>query len=240
MNHNQVQRLRILAIVPAFNEEATIESVTREIYSKVPGIDVCVVNDGSVDSTRILAEKSGAIVISHPFNMGIGVAVQTGFIYAVRQKYDIAIQVDGDGQHDPAYIPAMISALKQSKADMVSGSRFINKEGYKSSFLRRMGIVCFEILISFLLRQRISDSTSGFRIFNRAVIEFLANSYPEDYPEPEVLVILKKAGFKITEVPVVMRKRQGGKSSIKGFKSFHYMVKVILAILMQSMKGEKK
>lgn len=240
MDNKNAHRVRVLAIVPAYNEEATIDSVVKEILKKVPCIDVCVVDDGSVDSTVVRAKKSGAIVISHPFNMGIGVAVQTGFIYALRQKYDIAVQVDGDGQHDPAYIPAMMSLLAKGEVDVVSGSRFLNKGGYKSSFWRRAGIVFFEIINRVLVGQRITDSTSGFRAFNRRVIEFLAGNYPEDYPEPEVVIILKKAGFKITEVPVVMRKRQGGKSSIRGFKPLHYMVKVILAILMQVLKGEKR
>ncbi len=240
MNKKNKDSGRALAIVPAYNEEATIESVVQEIVKKVPGIDICVVDDGSTDSTRIRAQRSGAIVISHPLNMGIGVAVQTGFMYAVHHKYDSAVQVDGDGQHDPVFIPAMMSLLAQGEADVVSGSRFIDKGGYKSSFLRRIGIWFFEIMNRVLVGQRISDSTSGFRAFNRPAIEFLADDYPEDYPEPEVVIMLKKAGFRIKEVPVVMRERQGGRSSIRGFKPFHYMVKVILAILIQSLKGEKR
>lgn len=240
MKNKRGDRLRVLAIVPAYNEEATIASVVREIVKEVPGIAVCVIDDGSTDSTRIRAQESGAIVISHPLNMGIGVAVQTGFMYAVRHEYDIAVQVDADGQHDPTFIPAMISLLVKGEADVVSGSRFLNKKGYKSSFLRRLGISFFAVMNQVLVGQRISDSTSGFRAFSRPVIELLADTYPEDYPEPEVVIILKKAGFKMREVPVVMRERQGGRSSIRGFKPFHYMVKVILAILMQALKGEKR
>lgn len=240
MDQNITQNPRVLAIVPAYNEEVTIQSVIQEIIAKVPGIFVCVVNDGSNDKTAEKAKNSGAVVISHPFNMGIGAAVQTGFIYAIRNNFDIAVQVDADGQHDPSFITKMVSDLQQMNADIVSGSRFINEGGYKSSFLRRIGIVIFEIINRLVVGQKITDSTSGFRAFNKQAIAFLADKYPEDYPEPEVLIILRKNGYKINEIPVEMRSRQGGQSSIKGYKSLHYMVKVILAILMQSIKVEEK
>jgi glycosyltransferase involved in cell wall biosynthesis len=240
MDQNIALNLRVLAIVPAYNEEITIQPVIQEIVDKVPGIVVCVVNDGSNDKTVEKAKDSGAVVISHPFNMGIGAAVQTGFIYAIRNNFDIAVQVDGDGQHDPLFITKMVSDLKQMNADVVSGSRFIKKGGYKSSFLRRVGILIFEVINRLVVGQKITDSTSGFRAFNQRAIAFLADKYPEDYPEPEVLIILKKNGYKVIEIPVEMRSRQGGQSSIKGYKSLHYMVKVILAILMQSVKREAK
>ncbi len=240
MNQTIAQNLRVLAIVPAYNEEITIQSVVQEIVDKVPGIVVCVVNDGSYDNTADVAKKSGAVVISHPFNMGIGAAVQTGFIYAIRNNFDVAVQVDADGQHDPSFIMKMVSDLTQMNADVVSGSRFIKKGGYKSSFLRRIGIVIFEIINRLVVGQKITDSTSGFRAFSKRAIVFLADKYPEDYPEPEVLIILKKNGYKVIEIPVEMRNRQGGQSSIKGYKSLHYMAKVILAILMQSVKREAK
>jgi glycosyltransferase involved in cell wall biosynthesis len=229
-------RLRVLAIVPAYNEAETIESVIREIQKKVTDIDICVVNDGSTDNTKTVAQIPGTVVISHPFNMGIGATVQTGFMYALRNNYDIAVQVDADGQHDPSFINALLSMLQENKYDVASGSRFLKKSGYKSSLLRRVGIIIFEVINRLVIRQRITDSTSGFRAFNRSAIKFLANKYPEDYPEPEVLIILKKNGFRITEIPAEMRSRQGGQSSIRGFKSLHYMVKVILAILMESIK----
>ncbi|MCX8014442.1 MAG: glycosyltransferase family 2 protein [candidate division WOR-3 bacterium] len=231
---------KILAIVPAYNESETIELVIKEIFEKVPGIDVCVVNDGSIDDTAEKARKAGAIVISLPFNMGIGAAVQTGFMYAVQNQYDYAVQVDADGQHNPIYINEMISILKSSNYDVVSGSRFLNKTGYKAPWLRRLGIKILEIINRVFVKQKITDCTSGFRAFNRSALKFLAQIYPEDYPEPEVLIILKKNKFRIVEIPVVMRNRLGGKSSIRGFKSFHYMAKVILAIIMESVKGVKK
>jgi len=231
--------LRVLTIVPAYNETATIEFVVNDILNKVNDIKVCVVDDGSIDDTKIKALKLGAVVLSHPFNMGIGAAVQTGFLYALQNNFDVAVQIDGDGQHDPAFIPNMIDIIQQNKSDVVSGSRFLEKGGYKSSFPRRIGITFFELVNRLLTGQRITDSTSGFRAFNRNAIALLAYNYPEDYPEPEVLIILKRAGLKVMEIPVVMRARQGGQSSIRGFKSFHYMVKVILALLMQSIKRRK-
>lgn len=231
---------KILAIVPAYNESETIEMVINEILDKVPGTDICVVNDGSIDDTAEKARRAGAIVISLPFNMGIGAAVQTGFMYAVENKYDFAVQVDADGQHDPSYINKMISILKQNNYDVVSGSRFLNKTGYKSPWLRRLGIKILEIINRVVVRQKITDCTSGFRAFNRSALEFLAQVYPEDYPEPEVLIVLKKNKFRIIEIPVIMRNRLGGQSSIRGLKSFHYMVKVILAIIMESVKGVKR
>jgi glycosyltransferase involved in cell wall biosynthesis len=240
MREKHDQAPRVLAILPAFNEEVTIASVIAEIREKVKGVDICVVNDGSSDRTAEKARGKGVQILNHPYNMGIGVAVQTGFIYAARKNYDIAVQVDADGQHDPAYIENMVTLLQKGTADVVSGSRFISKNGYKSSFPRRLGILWFDWVNRLILGQRITDSTSGFRAFNRQTIEFLADNYPEDYPEPEVLVILEKAGFRVREIPVKMRKRQGGKSSIRGFKSLHYMIKVMLAILMRSLKGVKR
>lgn len=231
---------KILAIVPAYNESATIELVIKEISESVPGIDICVIDDGSIDDTAERARAVGAIVISLPFNMGIGAAVQTGFMYAVQNQYNYAVQVDADGQHDPSYINQMISILKQNNYDVVSGSRFLNKTGYKSPWLRRLGIKILELINRVFIKQKITDCTSGFRAFNRRALEFLAQYYPEDYPEPEVLIVLKKNKFRVIEIPVVMRNRLGGKSSIRGFKSLHYMVKVILAIIMESVKGVKK
>lgn len=231
---------KILAIVPAYNESATIELVIKEISESVPGIDICVIDDGSIDDTAERARGVGAIVISLPFNMGIGAAVQTGFMYAVQNQYNYAVQVDADGQHDPSYINQMISILKQNNYDVVSGSRFLNKSGYKSPWLRRLGIKILELINRVFIKQKITDCTSGFRAFNRRALEFLAQYYPEDYPEPEVLIVLKKNKFRVIEIPVVMRNRLGGTSSIRGFKSLHYMIKVILAIIMESLKGVKK
>ncbi|MCD6417205.1 glycosyltransferase family 2 protein [bacterium] len=226
------ENLRVIAVIPAYNEESTIEKVVGEVKASVSGIDVVVVDDGSSDDTYHCALKSGAKVVRHPFNMGIGATVQTGFKFAAKRNYDVAIQVDGDGQHNPSYIPEMLKILKNSDADVVGGSRFLEKKGFQSSLLRRMGIKFFELIFKILVGIDVTDCTSGFRAFGKDALYFVAKNYPEDYPEPEAVILLKKAGFKFVEIPVVMRERQGGSTSIKGFKPFHYMVKVTLALLM--------
>ncbi|UCG92810.1 MAG: glycosyltransferase family 2 protein [candidate division WOR-3 bacterium] len=229
---------RILIIIPAYNEEDTITSVIKEIREKIAHADICVVNDGSSDSTAHVVSRLGVHAVNLPFNMGIGAAVQTGFLYAKINDYDYAIQVDADGQHNISYINALITLLDNDSLDIVSGSRFLERSGYRSSFLRRIGILWFELMNKIITGQRITDSTSGFRLYNRRAIAFFSKNYPEDYPEPEVIIVAKKAGFCVREIPVTMRERQGGESSIKGWKVVHYMIKVVLSMIMQSLKGE--
>lgn len=231
-----MQKLRTIAVVPAYNEEETIEGVVDEIRKKAPGVDVVVVDDGSVDHTAQKARAAGAFVVKHPFNMGIGAAVQTGFKFAVREGYDAAVQVDGDGQHNPKYIPQMIELLERGDADVVSGSRFLKKEGFQSSLLRRIGIRFFELLYRLLVGIRVSDCTSGFRAFGPKALSLVAENYPDDYPEPEAVIMLHRAGLRFTEIPVVMRERQAGSSSIKGIKPIHYMIKVTLALFMHRLR----
>lgn len=226
----------ILIIIPAFNEAENISDVIREIEAIDLNCDIIVVNDGSRDQTGAIA-ASMVRVINLSSNLGIGGAVQTGFKYASRNGYRIAIQFDGDGQHIAAEIPKLLQSLDRKGAAMAIGSRFLEPhDGFRSTFPRRMGIRIFEMLNSFLIRQRITDNTSGFRAYNRAAIEFLAHNYPSDYPEPEAVILLGKNGFVLTEVFTMMRERQGGDSSIAGITGIYYMIKVILAVLMTALR----
>lgn len=230
--------MKIIAIVPSFNEEKNIVNVIKSIKNENSMIDILVVNDGSDDKTGELAESTGqAFVVNLPCNLGIGGAVQTGFKFAKKNNYDIAFQIDGDGQHIPSEINKLIGPIKKQEADVVIGSRFYQKhEGFKSSVVRRIGIKVFEIVNSLLIKQRITDNTSGFRAYNTKAIHFLADNYPTDYPEPEAIILLGRNGFRLKEVFVGMKERTGGGSSITGFKSIYYMIKVLLAIFMNALR----
>ena len=225
--------MKILAIVPAFNEEESIAGVIEALKGADPLIDILVVNDGSDDRTGAVAQSLGfARVVNLPCNLGIGGAVQTGFIFAKRGDYDIAFQFDGDGQHLASEIEKILAPVKDNLADVVIGSRFCGSGGgYRSTLSRRLGIKVFEIVNLLLIRQRVTDNTSGFRAYNRKAIHFLARNYPMDYPEPEAVLVLGKNGFKLKEVPVRVRKRAGGRSSISGTGSLYYMIKVLLALV---------
>lgn len=231
-------RDRILIIVPAYNEEKNIRKVIQSLHDYDPQYQCLVVNDGSKDNTQAEAEANGlAKVVQLPSNLGIGGAVQTGFKYALYNGFDIAIQFDGDGQHLASEIPKIIQPLQNNEADVCIGSRFVKKtQGFQSTFSRRIGIKIFELMSRFLIKKSITDSTSGFRAYNKATIKFLAANYPTDYPEPETVILLGKNDFRVTEVSVEMLERQGGESSISGLKSMHYMLKVILAMLMTSQR----
>ncbi len=224
--------MRMLAIVPAYNEADMVGRVVRDIQRQAPGFDVLVVDDGSTDATAAEAEAQGAIVIRHPYNLGIGGAVQSGYKYALRHDYDVAVQVDGDGQHKPEYLPEMAEALQtgSSKADMVYGSRFLGDPGYKVPLARRAGNLIFSIVLTTITRQRITDPTSGFRMTNRRGIELFARDYPHDYPEVEALLMLHAHHLRIHEVHVRMNARGFGQSSIDYPRSAYYMVKVMLAL----------
>ena len=217
-------------IVPALNESANIARVIHSLREEVPGADIVVINDGSADDTGAIARANGAAVIDMPFNVGIGAAVQAGILYARRCGYDVAIQVDGDGQHPPSEVPKLTERIARGDCDMVIGSRFVQRSGYRGSLSRRTGIAVFWLVNAVLIRRRITDSTSGFRAFNRAAIEFLAVEYPHDFPEPESIVTLCRNGFRVVEVPVEMRARQSGRSSITFVRSVYYMMKVLIAM----------
>ncbi|HHJ8650582.1 TPA: glycosyltransferase family 2 protein, partial [Streptococcus pyogenes] len=214
-----------------------IVNTIRTIESDAPDFDYIIIDDCSTDNTLAICQKQGFNVISLPINLGIGGAVQTGYRYAQRCGYDVAVQVDGDGQHNPCYLEKMVEVLVQSSVNMVIGSRFITKEGFQSSFARRIGIKYFTWLIALLTGKKITDATSGLRLIDRSLIERFANHYPDDYPEPETVVDVLVSHFKVKEIPVVMNERQGGVSSISLTKSVYYMIKVTLAILVVRLKG---
>ena len=221
-----------LAVVPAYNEAATVGAVVRGIHEHAPDFDVLVVDDGSTDDTRRIAQDAGARVLHHPFNLGIGGAVQSGFFYALERGYDYMVQVDGDGQHDPKEIGRLVDAMRADyTVDMVCGSRFLSAdETYPAPISRRTGIHLFAFIVSRLVGQRVSDPTSGFRLHNRRAIALFARDYPHDYPEVEAVLVLHFHRLRMRETPVKMLQRGGGRSSIGSGKSVYYMVKVLLAI----------
>ncbi|AAK33732.1 glycosyl transferase family 2 [Streptococcus pyogenes JRS4] len=231
--------MKKLIIIPAYNESSNIVNTIRTIESDAPDFDYIIIDDCSTDNTLAICQKQGFNVISLPINLGIGGAVQTGYRYAQRCGYDVAVQVDGDGQHNPCYLEKMVEVLVQSSVNMVIGSRFITKEGFQSSFARRIGIKYFTWLIALLTGKKITDATSGLRLIDRSLIERFANHYPDDYPEPETVVDVLVSHFKVKEIPVVMNERQGGVSSISLTKSVYYMIKVTLAILVVRLKGNR-
>ena len=222
---------RILLIIPAYNEEENIESVVNNIQQNYPQYDYVIVNDGSGDRTEEICEDNEYRLLNLPLNLGIGGAVQTGYRYALKNHYDIAIQIDGDGQHDIAYVEKLIEPILSGDADITIGSRFIEKEGFQSSTTRRMGISFLSGLIHLLCFQKVRDVTSGFRAVNKKFIKLYAENYPSDYPEPEAIVAAIMHRGKIIEVPVIMKERAGGSSSINLRRSVYYMIKVTLAIL---------
>ncbi|MBK7181881.1 MAG: glycosyltransferase family 2 protein [Bacteroidetes bacterium] len=226
---------RIAAIVPAYNEEKAIAAVVADINSAaLPAgysITAVVVNDCSKDTTSEVISKLNCIALNLPINLGIGGAVQTGFKYAFENNYDFAIQIDGDGQHPASEIQKLIEFQIQNTVDVVIGSRFISKEGFQSSAIRRFGINYFKWLNNLLVGIKVNDSTSGFRLINKKVLEVVSDYYPDEYPEPEAIILYSLNGFKIGEVQVQMKERQGGVSSIGAFSSIYYMFKVSLAII---------
>ena len=223
---------RTLIIVPAYNEEVNLADVIDSICATAPWADIAVVNDGSCDATPEVARAKGVILLNLPYNLGIGGAVQTGYVFACEQGYDVAVQIDGDGQHDPIYLPVLLYPLEAGSADLVVGSRFIGPTSFHSSVARRAGIQWFAKVVSLLIGQRVTDTTSGFRAANRRAIQLFAADYPQDYPEPESIVLAHRAGLRLCEVPVEMHERQGGRSSINPWRSVYYMIKVTLAVLM--------
>ncbi|WP_010269987.1 glycosyltransferase family 2 protein [Paenibacillus senegalensis] len=225
--------MNVLVIIPAYNEENSIARVVRAVHEAHPEVDMLVVNDGSTDETSLRARATGlAHVIDLPFNVGIGGAVQTGYIFASRHGYDIAIQLDADGQHEPGDLNKIVSVISNGEADCCIGSRFLEKTGYTSTPIRQWGIRFFSWLIRALTGRTMTDPTSGFRAVNRKAMEYFAENYPDDYPEVEALVMLERKGFTIKETPVHMHCREEGHSSITAGKALYYMTKVSLAVLL--------
>jgi glycosyltransferase involved in cell wall biosynthesis len=220
-----------LAVVPAYNEATCVAGVVRSLREHAPEFDVVVIDDGSVDETAEVALHEGARVLQMPFNLGIGGAVQAGFKFALERDYDYMVQVDGDGQHDPAELATLVGEMRgDASIDMVCGSRFLTDKGYPAPISRRTGIHIFAFLLSRIVGQRISDPTSGFRLYNRRAIGLFARDYPHDYPEVEAVLMVHWHRLKMREVPVRMFSRTAGVSSISSGKSAYYMVKVLLAI----------
>jgi glycosyltransferase involved in cell wall biosynthesis len=220
-----------IAVVPAHNEESTVGSVVEEIKGFDPDFDVVVIDDGSTDGTAEAAEKAGAQVVRLPYNLGIGGAVQTGIQYARDHDFDLAVQVDGDAQHPPREIPKLVAPIIDGRADLVIGSRFLGTGDYEPPVSRLVGIKLLARLVSLIVRQRVTDTTSGFRAMNRRAIQLFAADYPHDYPEVEATVLVFRHRLRMLEVPVQMRMRTSGSSSIRFHRSAYYMVKVILALL---------
>lgn len=229
-----------LIIIPAYNEEENIRQVLAEIAQHNPGLDVLVVNDHSRDRTSAIAREMGAQVIDLPCNLGYGGAVQAGFRYAREFQYDFCIQLDGDGQHDPSYIPRLVQEITRTEADVVLGSRFLGKANYRIPAIRRLGMRFFGAVVRLSTGKRVTDPTTGYQALNARAIRFLANdNYPTDYPDADTLIVLNYAGFKVKEVPVVMRQRMAGVSMHANWKSIYYVIKMCLAIFVVLLRGRR-
>lgn len=224
---------KCLIIIPAYNEAGNIENVVNNLITNYPQYDYVIINDGSRDNTEKICLQNHYEVLNLPINLGIGGAVQTGYCYARDNDYDMAVQIDGDGQHDVAFLEGMIRLIEDGQADVVIGSRFVEKEGFQSSKLRRTGISFLSGLARILTGVKVKDITSGYRLVNRRFIQIFAQDYPSDYPEPEAVVIAAVHGGRIAEYPVVMRERENGESSITFKRSVYYMIKVTLAMLIR-------
>lgn len=228
--------MKKLIIIPAYNEEQSIYATVMKIKQNVSDFDYVIINDCSTDNTYKICRDNNFNIVNLPINLGIGGAVQTGYKYALRNGYDCAVQVDGDGQHDAKFLNLMADYIQNENVDMVIGSRFIDKKGFQSSWVRRVGIKYFTILIRILTGKKITDPTSGLRMINKKVLNLFATDYPRDYPEPESTITVIRHKMKIKEIPVIMRERRGGVSSISMKRSIYYMVKVSLAILMERIR----
>jgi glycosyltransferase involved in cell wall biosynthesis len=222
--------LRRVAIVPAYNEDGSIARVIEEIRDYDPELEIVVVDDGSTDPTALVAREAGVTVLRLPFNLGIGGAVQTGYQYARDNGFDLAVQIDGDGQHIAAEVAGLLEPILDGRADLVVGTRFVGPRAYRTTRMRRLGIHLFAAFVSLIVRERVTDTTSGFRAANRRAIRLFAADYPHDYPEVESTVLVHRHRLRMVEVPVSMRVRSSGRSSITALRSIYYMVKVTLAL----------
>jgi hypothetical protein len=230
----------LLVIIPAYNEAPRIAGVVAGVRAAVPAAEIAVIDDGSRDGTAATASAAGATVLRHPFNLGYGVAIQTGYKYALARGCNCLVQVDGDGQHDPASIPALLEPLRKGEADFVLGSRFLEGTSYRPPLLRRIGMALFRRIVALTIRQPISDCTSGFQAFNGEVIAFFTGDlFPCDYPDADVLISLHLAGFRIREVPVRMSASASGKSMHSGLKPLYYVFKMLLSISVTLMRSHR-
>ena len=223
---------RVLAVVPAFEEELSLPGVLDELRARAPGVDVLVVDDGSRDGTRRVARARGVPVVRHPVNLGVGAALQTGFRYAVERGYDVGVQVDADGQHDPAFLGVLLEPVLAGRCDVCIGSRYVARTLYHAPFTRRLGMMMFSGVVRLALGQRIADTTSGFRAYSRPVMEVCQHEFPRDFPDAPLLIALARRGFRLLEVPVQMRGRRAGRSFYTLGKTLYYPYKNLLASLM--------
>lgn len=223
---------RVLVIVPAHDEQDSLPATLAELRAKAPGVDVLVVDDGSHDSTSAVALAAGVRVVRHPVNLGVGGALQTGFRWAMRRGYDVAVQLDADGQHDPAYLATLLAPVLEGRCDVSIGSRFVEATGYNAPLNRRIGMMLFQAVVKLAIGRRITDTTSGFRAYARPVMQVCQHDFPKDFPDAPLLIGLARRGFRLDEVPVVMRERQAGQSFYTLGKQFYYPYKNLLASLM--------
>ena len=223
--------MKTLVIIPCYNEEENIRKVVADLRAHAPEADYLIVNDCSTDRSEAILRAEGYEYITLPENLGIGGGVQSGNLYARDHGYDITVQMDGDGQHDPSYLAAVTAPVADGRLDMCIGSRFITKEGFQTSFMRRLGINIISLLLRLLCGAHVRDTTSGFRACNKALTAYYADHYAQDYPEPEAIISAVLGGFKVGEAPVVMRRRMGGVSSINPLKSVYYMIKVSISLV---------
>ena len=227
---------RVLVIVPALNEEESLPATLDELARKAPGRRVLVVDDGSRDRTTAVARERGVAVVSHAVNLGVGAALQTGFRWALRHGYDIGVQLDADGQHDPASLEALLQPVMAGTCDVSIGSRYVSRTGYRAPLARRLGMMLFSGVVRLTVGQRITDTTSGFRAYDREVMEICQHDFPKDFPDAPLLIDLARRGFRLAEVPVEMRPREAGRSFYTLGKSLYYPYKNMLASLMVLLK----
>lgn len=232
--------MSIIVIIPAFNEEKRIASVVADVFAALPDAAVVVINDCSRDDTAAAARQAGATVVTHPFNMGYGAAIQTGYKYARDKRFDLLVQLDADGQHVPSCIPALLAPVASGEADIAIGSRFLGTS-YRPPLARRAGMALFRAIVSLVVGKSVTDTTSGFQAFNRDVIEFFCTDvFPVDYPDADMLIMLHRVGFRMTEVPVRMLENSEGKSMHSGLKPLYYMFKMLLSICVTLMREREK
>jgi len=223
---------RVLVIIPAHDEEASLPATLAEVRARAPEVDLLVVDDGSHDATAHVARAAGVAVVRHPVNLGVGGALQTGFRFACEHGYDIGVQLDADGQHDPSYLGVLLAPVLAGRCNVSIGSRYVTSSGYRAPLHRRLGMLLFSGVVQLALGQRITDTTSGFRAYDRAVMEVCQHDFPKDFPDAPLLIALARRGFKLLEVPVVMRERVAGRSFYTLGKQLYYPYKNLLASLM--------
>ncbi len=223
---------RVLIIIPAHNEEASLPATLAEVREKAPGVSVLVVDDGSRDSTSQVAKAAGVPVVRHSVNLGVGGALQTGFRWAIEHGYDVGVQLDADGQHDASYLETLLEPVRSGRCDVSIGSRYVTRTGYRAPLHRRLGMVLFSGVVRLALGQRISDTTSGFRAYTRPVMQVCQHEFPKDFPDAPLLITLSRHGFRLEEVAVEMRERQAGQSFYTLGKQLYYPYKNLLASLM--------